>query len=336
VVRAGLVLVALFALCNVAAAQDPDAGVGPSDAGGVDTATDASTSPEPDSEEVANEARELFRRGVALSRQERWGEALEYFRRSRALVERPSTTFNIALALLRLGRPTEGRATLQEYIAQSEGNPREAARRQQAGELLSLAMSTIAELTLALSPIDAEVRVDGVLREGAGETRVISLDPGSHSLRVTHDGYIAETLDLSVLDGERVSREIALAERNDPAEVRVTASVANAIIVVDGAEVGTGRWSGSLAPGRHTIEVRAEDHEPFRQEIEVEAMERRDVTASLSRIEGSLWSNPWLWVAVGVVVVGAGVGVGVGVASSGTADPYGGTTGVVLQGLTGP
>jgi hypothetical protein len=335
VVKAALVLVALVSLPAVASAQDPDAGTPDTDA------SDAST-PAPDAsadvaaEEAANEARELFRRGVALSRQERWGEALEYFRRSRALIERPSTTFNIALALLRLGRPTEGRAMLQEYIEQSEGNPRESARRTQAGELLSLAVSSIAELTLTLAPPEAEVRVDGVLREGDGATRVLSLDPGSHSLRVTHEGFTAESLEISVLEGERVSRELTLTPRNDPAQVQVTASVSNAAIVVDGAEVGTGRWSGSLEPGRHTIEVRAEDHEPFRQEIEVEAMERRDVTASLSRIEDSIWTNPWLWVAVGVIVVGAGVGVGVGAAASGTADPYGGTTGVVLQGLTGP
>jgi len=280
-------------------------------------------------------AREHFTRGVELSRQERWGEALEYFRRSRALVERPSTTFNIALALLRLGHPTEGRATLEEYLAQSEGLEREEARRAQAPELMELANSSIAELTLEVAPPEAELRIDGVLIEATGAERIVPLDPGTHSLRVTYEGYTAQTLDLSLLEGERASRAIALSARTDPARVRVTANVASAVIRIDDEEVGTGRYSGELEPGRHVVEVRAEGHEPYRREIEVAALERLDVQASLSRIDDStVWENPWLWVAVGVVLVGAGVGVGVGVASSSTADPYGGTTGVVLQGLT--
>ncbi len=332
--RARLAFLALLLLPDLALAQDLDGGVASPDAGASDGGARSADGGEDATPEV--EARALFRRGITLTRQERWGEALEYFRRSRALVERPSTTFNIALALLRLGRPTEARAALTEYISQSEGNPREEQRRRQAGELLSLAMSSIAELVLTLTPATADVRVDGVLREGQGAERIIALDPGTHSLGVTREGYVPQTLELSVLEGEHVSREISLEERTDPARVQVTASVASAVISVDDAEVGTGRWTGDLEPGRHVIEVRADDHEPFRRVIDVEAMQRLDVTASLSRREASLWANPWLWVAVGVVVLGAGVGVGVGVASSGTAEPYGGTTGVVLQGLSGP
>jgi hypothetical protein len=281
------------------------------------------------------EARELFERGVELSQQERWGEALEYFRRSRALTSRPSTTFNVALALLRLGRPMEGRATLAAYLSESEGLDRESGRRAEAEELMELAVSSIAEVTLEVTPVEAEVRIDGVLSETEGTIRALALDPGSHSIRVTLDGHVAQTLEVSLLEGEHVTRSLTLAERTDPARVRVMASVGTASIHVDGEEVGRGHWTGELTPGRHRIEVRAADHEPFRRDIDVVALQRLDLTASLSRFDdSSLLDNPWLWVVVGVVVVGAGVGVGAFVASSGTAEPYGGTTGVVLQGLT--
>ena len=50
------------------------------------------------------EARVLFERGLALTDEERWAEALEYFRRSRAISERPSGVYNAAVALYHLGR----------------------------------------------------------------------------------------------------------------------------------------------------------------------------------------------------------------------------------------
>ena len=37
------------------------------------------------------EARALFEQGLEYAQQERWGEALVYFRRSHVIVERPST-----------------------------------------------------------------------------------------------------------------------------------------------------------------------------------------------------------------------------------------------------
>lgn len=300
------------------------------------TAAAQDPSPEPGPPATAEEAQELFRRGVALSREERWGEALEYFRRSAAVAPRPSTTFNIALALLRLGKPNEAKEMLTLYLTQSEGLEREAGRRAQSAELMELAESSIATLTLEVSPPETEVRVDGVLIEGTGGTRILSLDPGAHSIRGTLEGFTPGTLDLSLLEGARVTESLSLAARTDPARVRITSNVDSATIQIDGEEVGRGSYAGELDPGRYRIDVRAEEYEPYRRDLEVSALERVNVTASLSRIDSdSLWENPWLWVAVGVVVVGAGVGIGVGVTSSGTAPAYGGNTGVVLQGLTG-
>lgn len=44
--------------------------------------------------------------------------------------------------------------------------------------------------------------------------------------------------------------------------------------------------------------------------------------------EGGLLTSPWFWGIVGAVAIGGGIGLGV--ALSGTEDPYGGSTGVVL------
>ncbi len=280
-------------------------------------------------------ARALFDRGVELSEQERWGEALEYFRRSRDLVDRPSTVFNMAVAELRLGQPTVGIASLDAYLASTEDNPAEEHRRAEATRLREIARASVVTLHLEIVPPDAEVRVDGTAITVEGPSRDIEIDPGTHRIQVTADGYEPSGFELSVLEGEQAERAVALAHLpgpTGPALVRIAASVRGATILVDGEVVAAGSYRGQLQAGRHRVEVRADGYEPFHRVLTVEPEQRLDVHASLSR-SATLFESPWVWIAAGVIVAtAAGIAIGVA-ASSGEADPYGGNTGVVLFGL---
>lgn len=288
-------------------------------------------------ETVANprrEARRLFEEGVAMTEQERWGEALEYFRRSRALVDRPSTTFNIAVALLRLGRPTEAMRALEDFLRSDEGAPNSAKRRQ-ARELLEMALKSIARLDLRVGPENAEVRVNGELQAGAGLVREIVLDPGRHTVRVTAEGFEAQTFEVSMLDGERVQRELTLERVVDTTtELEITANVPGATIYVDGVPVGASSWRAEVTPGRHDILVEADGHETFRREVQVTEGDRISLVATLARVaeEPSVWSSPWLWVGVGVAVVGAGTVAAIMLSNDGNG--YGGTTGIRISALS--
>lgn len=154
------------------------------------------------------EAQRLFRRGLELGEQDRWSEALELFRRSRALVERPSTLFNIGYALFRLGRFGEAVETFDAYLAtpgvETSGLAAEAARRREE------AQRSLATLTLELSPADARVAVDGDPRTGEGSPRTLALDPGRHVLRASAPDHEEAQLELSVLAAEAVTRSLTL------------------------------------------------------------------------------------------------------------------------------
>ena len=208
-----------------------------------------------------DEARELFLRGVELSEQERWGEALELFRRSRAITDRPSTTFNIAVALLRLGRPTEGLTALRDYLRIA--GPEDEARRAEAQELLELALSSVAELTLEVEPPFAEVRVDGALQAGDTRERVLTLDPGAHTVRVSAERHEPEAFEVSLLTAERASRHVTLQRLPDPIVRPVTPEpppepalleqpwlwiVAGVIVVGAGVGIGVALASGTEDP----------------------------------------------------------------------------------------
>jgi len=152
------------------------------------------------------EAETLFRRGVALGEVDRWLEAHELFRRSFAVVERPTTLFNMAYALFRAGRFHASVARLDELLAR----PDVGARRQDAEHLRTEAMALTAELTLQLSPPESTVEFDGEALTGTGARRRVPVDPGVHRLVVRSPGYEDRHLDLTLAPGEQAERAIDL------------------------------------------------------------------------------------------------------------------------------
>jgi tetratricopeptide (TPR) repeat protein len=63
----------------------------------------------------ATEARMAFQRGVDASREQRWDDARHEFRRSRELVVKPSTLFNLAVADMKLGLSDEALEALDAF-----------------------------------------------------------------------------------------------------------------------------------------------------------------------------------------------------------------------------
>jgi len=281
------------------------------------------------------DARALFERGIEYSDQERWGEAVEYFRRSWALLERPSTAYNLAVALLRLGQPTGALDALEDFLRVADGDD---SRRPRARELLETALAAIAHVTMTVEPATAVVRVDGSLVGGEGPVRELRLDPGQHNVRVEAEHHEPEAITIAVVDGERVQRSVTLAhlpEPTGPATLRVTSAVAGASILVDGVEVGQGTYVDELEAGEHVVEVRASGHQPFRRTLLLSAGERHDLHASLLEDgSGGLLEDPVFWLVVGgaALLVGGAIAIGVAVGSQPDA-PYGGNTDVILQGL---
>lgn len=302
---AALAALGLLLLASTAAAQEPD-------------------------------ARALFEQGVEHADQERWGEAVEYFRRSWALDERAVTAFNLAGAQLRLGRPIATLDALQDYLRFAGGRD---PRREAARELSELALEAIVHVDLTLDPPHATLRIDGVLAAGEGARRELRLDPGEHLLRVEADGHVARSVTLSLLDGERASRSIALEPASGPtgpAHLRITSDHADAVILVDDVVVGNGTYVTELEPGAHVVEVRADGFEPFRRTFDLGPGERRDIQAGLTPSDSTPFvEEPALWITIAGLVLG-GVGAGIAVAAaSGQNPPYGGSTDVVIFGLAG-
>lgn len=331
-----LVLAATLTITRLAHAQDVPAAepvVPPTAPVRAEPSAAAPGTPE---DEAASRARALFQEGVAFSRSERWAEALDRFRQSAALVERPSTLLNIATALQRLGRPRECVTAVDRYLAISDATA-DADARGRAAALREAMVATIAHVSLAILPAGAELSVDGNVVSLPEDGR-IDLDPGAHAFLVQHPGHLPSRFTLDLGPGAIASRAITLATRpTDPALLEVSTQVVGGRIEVDGDVVGTDDVELELVPGPHVIRVTASGWEPFERTVVIEAGTRARIAAQLSR-PGSCQSvecEPAFWIVGGLLLAGAaGATIGIVFATASEGEPYGGTADFHIDALS--
>jgi len=157
------------------------------------------------------QARELFLQGVQASQEDRWADAVELFRRSRDIVERPSAVFNTAVALSRIGRVVAALDDCERYLEIAEaGDPSEAERYGQAQLLREELRGRVATLTLTVEPPEAELEVDGRPQDDTGAERTMRLDPGEHAVELRAHGFESERFEIRLEPGARQTREITL------------------------------------------------------------------------------------------------------------------------------
>ena len=152
-------------------------------------------------------ARDLFKRGLALSKQERGSEAADAFSEAYTLVQRPNLAFNHASVLYRLGRHVAASEALERYRAlAAQDNPNRAAALR-LGELIERAIVT---LELEVEPPDAQIEIDGVAVPGRGSPRALRLDPGVRKLVARHPGFERGVSELRLTSGAPAQHRIAL------------------------------------------------------------------------------------------------------------------------------
>ncbi len=152
------------------------------------------------------EAKALFEEGVRNAKAQRWSAALEAFERSRELVPRASTTFNIGTTLLRLSRYVEAVTQFEKYLEQGASEE----LRPRAESLLSQARASVAQLRIKLEPADAKLWVNGQERPVEAGECSLALDPGDIQLKVEAPGFVSQEKGLRVSSGERLFERLTL------------------------------------------------------------------------------------------------------------------------------
>lgn len=120
-------------------------------------------------------------------------------------------------------------------------------------------------LTVETEPTDARVELDGVERPYESGMK---LPAGEYVLRVSREGYRAESRKVTVAKGEN---RFSIGLTPLLARVAATANVDEARVVLDGRDLGPADGTAHEYPaGTYALEVRRDGYRPFRTEVELD------------------------------------------------------------------
>jgi hypothetical protein len=166
-------------------------------------------------EDVRERAKALFEKGLEASDSERWADAADYFTRSRALLSRPSTVFNLVGALYRLGRYRAALATAREYLAMSDPLV-DASKRKEVEGLQAIMEKAVGIANIEVQPGDASLDIDGERLPVSAGSYALQLDPGLHALVARRAGYRDHSESFSLDNGGRVNLSVSLEQSDGP------------------------------------------------------------------------------------------------------------------------
>lgn len=154
------------------------------------------------------EAKSLFRRGLALLEAGNTEGALESFVRSREVVPSVQNTVNAAICLERLGRYDEALEMYDDVVARFAGDLGEQDRKS-LGPLMADLRQRVGYLQLAAN-VDGAVVIDGRARASLPLRVPLRVLAGKRSLRIAKEGFRAYERSVDIASSETVEIEARL------------------------------------------------------------------------------------------------------------------------------
>jgi hypothetical protein len=245
-------------------------------------------------------ARQRFQRGVELIRNGQWSEAIAELEAARDIRATPPVYYNLALAQRAVGRYRGAAASLRAFL-RTVSTTADPALVSQAEQLLQDSAAAVCRLEIAVDPMTARVQIDATPIElGSGP---IELDPGEHTIVASAEGYANAERRLRLTRGSSSVASLTLVRNNELSYLRVESNVPEALVRIDGREVGHGTVDEIVRAGRHTVDVLGPHHRPFSREIQLFVGQRQTIRASLAD-RRTILDSPWFWVTAGALVVG--------------------------------
>jgi hypothetical protein len=218
-----------------------------------------------ESGDSVEQARQLFNEGLRFVEDEDWSQAEDRFRRVLALRSSHVASYNLASALVHLGRLVESSELLRVVLRDPavDANTRDASQ-----QLLTEIEPRIGSLTIRITgdASNASLSVDDKPLELAAAMQAVSVDPGLHHVVLQRDGSAIAQRDVSVGGDAPLQADVTL----------------------------------ELAP-RIAPETAVTRSEPARRAVAVVPLSHDAPQADDSESD-SVFTKWWLWAGVGAVV----------------------------------
>jgi hypothetical protein len=275
------------------------------------------------------QARALYLEGLRLVKLAQWSEALAAFERSSELRPHAMTIYNIGACERALGRYTRARQRFQDALHRDrESSELPPSIVTEAGGFIAEINRLLVRITLQIEPAGAGLVVDGRPLVASSETAArasfvagirapgpgtpaprgafeVVVDPGPHVITLSRKGYSDVVVNRSFVPGQRVSLRLEL-ERL-PATIRVASNQRDALVSINGKDMGPVPLDVLRPAGAYRIEVSKPDFMRYRADVRVNPGQETIIRASLVREQPSIVEKWWFWTAAGVLVSGVAV-----------------------------
>jgi hypothetical protein len=263
------------------------------------------------SDKAKEEAAVRFERGIKLYEAQDYAAALAEFEAAYKLVPRYQVLFNVGVTQKRLFRYNDAVRALRRYLDEG-GEKVPGDRRELVEKELSEIRALVAEVSVKVDGMPAEVDVDGRMVGESPMSGPLLLAAGHHTVRALRDGYDPAEKAIDVVSGEKV--EIALSPKlktKAPTTAKLTLSSKpnGASMSIDGKFIGVGPWTGTLQPGGHEVRATLKGWENAKQEVVLIAGQERAVTVEL--LPPTKWYKRWYTWVIPIVLIGGAVAGGV-------------------------
>ncbi len=268
------------------------------------------------------QAKAKIQAGKTLIAKEDYTRALAAFQESYRLRPKAWVLFNIAMCQKALFKYVEAIKAFKAYLSQNE-DPSEMspAMKKMAQAALNELEQLVGKVQINEAPLGAKVSIDNEWVARTPLTEPLVLDPGRHKIEVTKDGYERLSTDVLAASGAEIVVRAEL--RPSTAQIQVTCNSKAAVVYLDGIEMGTCPFKGTVEPGQHEIKIEAIDKQPYIQLIAPRAdstvvitanlkttFEKPKISIPLSKIKEKPlhWLKASGWTAMGLGVISIGLG----------------------------
>ncbi|HEX3771991.1 MAG TPA: PEGA domain-containing protein [Polyangiaceae bacterium] len=247
-------------------------------------------------------AKEAYDAATVLVNNKDCARAVEKYRQAYDLSHEPRLLFNMAVCDRDLRDYAQMRALLLRYEREA-GASIPPDRRAEVEAALAAIRAVVATIYLTVDEPGAQVQIDGQVVGTTPLAEPIVVDLGKHVLAVNKEGFDPLERSIELAGGDDAHLALTLAHHVRPAVLRIASDPASTIFV-DRLEEGQGAYEGSLAPGRHTIDVTCPGKRAYASEVTLGDGEARSLQVTL---EADRHAPIWPWIVGGAAVLAGAV-----------------------------
>ena len=211
-------------------------------------------------------AKAKFQEGMSLVQDENYPAALSAFEESYKIVPKAGLLYNIAMCQKALFRYVDSIASFKKFLAES-GPAVKPEMKTASEQSISDMLKLVGTVAVEGAPDGSEVFVDD---KSVGTTPFkdqLMVDPGGHSIRVSHDGYKPLRAEVTVPQGAAISVSAKL--QSVAAWIKIACEAKDAVVHLDGKVVGGCPYEGEVQPGEHEVKVQEPNKPAFLQKFDV-------------------------------------------------------------------